>query len=95
MWTLRPSLHPRFCNSSRNATGAVSKFPTTPMLRILLGCCASGASGAVSRLRMSVTMHPTVRHHMVVSSRQPHADLLLSVEAELSIRRHTASNPKD
>ena len=27
-------------------------------------------------------MHPTVLHHMVVSSSQPHADLLLSMEAE-------------
>ncbi len=50
------------------------------------GTCAAGcawdASGAASRLRMSVTMHPTALYHMVVSSRQPHADLLLSMEAE-------------
>jgi hypothetical protein len=30
---------------------------------------------------MSVTRHPKVLHHMVVSSHQPHADLHLSVEA--------------
>jgi hypothetical protein len=29
-----------------------------------------------------VTMTPTVLHHMIVSSRQLYADLLLSVEAE-------------
>ena len=68
MWTLRPSLQPRLCNSSRKATGAVSQFPTTPMLRILLGCCATAASGAARRLRVSVTIHPTVLYHMVVSS---------------------------
>ena len=49
------------------------------------GDCPSGwavaACGAVSRLKVSVTMHPTMLHHMVVSSRQPHADLLLSMEA--------------
>jgi hypothetical protein len=31
---------------------------------------------------MSMTIHPTVLHHMSVSSRQLHADLLLSMEAE-------------
>jgi hypothetical protein len=30
---------------------------------------------------VSVTMNPTALHHMVVSSSQPHADFLLSVEA--------------
>jgi len=39
-------------------------------------------SGAVSRLRMSVTMPPIVLPHIVISSRQPHADLVLSMEAE-------------
>jgi len=29
-----------------------------------------------------MTIHPTVLHHMIVSSRQLHADLLLSMEAE-------------
>jgi hypothetical protein len=43
--------------------------------------CAVAASGAASRLRMSVTMHPMALHHMVVSSRQPHADRPLSIEA--------------
>jgi hypothetical protein len=43
---------------------------------------AVAASGAASRLRMSVTMHPMALHHMVVSSRQPHADCPLSIEAE-------------
>jgi hypothetical protein len=31
---------------------------------------------------MSVTMHPMVLPHMVISPRQPHADLFLSMEAE-------------
>src|SRR5438874_10027182 len=52
-----------------------------PTLGILAGCCASAAGGTVSRLRMSVTMHPMALHHMGFSSRQPHADLLLSLEA--------------
>src|SRR6266568_4115684 len=50
-------------------------------------CCAVDVSGTVSRLRMSVTMHPMVLPHMVISSRQPHADLLLSMEAEPLINR--------
>jgi hypothetical protein len=39
-------------------------------------------SGAARRLRMRVTMTPTVLYPMIVSSLQPHADLLLSMEAE-------------
>jgi hypothetical protein len=31
---------------------------------------------------VSVTMHPTVLYHIVVSSHRPHADRLLSMEAE-------------
>jgi hypothetical protein len=42
------------------------------------------ASGATSILRVSVTMHPMALHHMGFSSSQPHADLLLSMEAERS-----------
>ena len=38
--------------------------------------------GTVSRLRMSVTMHLMGLHPMIVSSSQPRADLLLSMEAE-------------
>src|SRR6266851_2422384 len=52
-----------------------------PTLGIFAGCCASAAGGTVSRLRMSVTMHPMALHHMGFSSRQPHADLLLSLDA--------------
>jgi hypothetical protein len=36
----------------------------------------------MSRLSMSVTMHPMVLPHMVLSSSQLPADLLLSMEAE-------------
>src|SRR5262245_10156831 len=45
------------------------------------GRCAAAVSGAVSRLRVSVTMHPTALHHMVASSSWSHAGLL-SVEGE-------------
>jgi len=55
---------------------------STPRRGIFLGGWASVASGAARRLRMSVTMHPMTLYHMVVPSRQPHADLLLSIEAE-------------
>ena len=40
------------------------------------------ASGAASRLRVSVTMHPTALYHMVISLRRSYADRLLSMEAE-------------
>jgi len=53
------------------------------------GTCAAGwawdVSGAVSRLRLSVTMPPIVLPHIVISSRQPHADLVLSIEAERQV----------
>src|SRR5882672_2449549 len=49
---------------------------------------ASAASGAASRLRMNVTMHPRALHHMIISSLQPHADVLLATEAEQLIERH-------
>jgi hypothetical protein len=39
-------------------------------------------SGAARILRVRVIMIPTVLHHMIVSSGQPHADLHLSMEAE-------------
>jgi hypothetical protein len=39
----------------------------TPMRGTFPAGCALAASGAVSRLRMSVTMHPTALYHMVVS----------------------------
>jgi len=34
-----------------------------------------------------MTMHPMALHHMVVSSRQPHADLLFSVAAKSRWKR--------
>ena len=39
------------------------------------GRCAAEASGPPSRLRVSVTMHPTALHHMVVSSSRCYAAL--------------------
>jgi len=38
-------------------------------------------------LRVSMTMHPRVLPHIVVSSGQPHADLLLAMEAEQRFNR--------
>jgi uncharacterized membrane protein len=70
MWTLRPSLQPRLCNSSRKATGAVSKFPTTPMRRILLGCSAATTSGVKRKPISKMTMSPIVLSRMVESSRR-------------------------
>ena len=43
--------------------------------------------GAVSRLRMSMTIHPMTLPHMDLSSRQAHADLLLAMEAEQRFKR--------
>ena len=42
---------------------------STAILGIVPCGCAVVARGATRRLRMSVTMHPTALHHMVVSSR--------------------------
>src|SRR5881409_2519660 len=62
-----------------NELDSSDKYPT---LGTFIGGCASAARGTASRLRMSMTIHPTVLHHMIVSSRQLYADLLLSMEAE-------------
>src|SRR5262245_23469737 len=51
-----------------------------PSRATLPGCCASVACGAASRLRMSMTIHPTVLYHMIVSPHQLHAGLLVSME---------------
>jgi hypothetical protein len=51
------------------------------------GGCATAASGAASRLRMSVTMHPTAWHHMVVSLRWAYAGSLLAMAAEQRFNR--------
>jgi hypothetical protein len=59
-----------------------------PTLETFAGCCAWAAGGTVSRLRMSVTMHPMALHHMGFSSSQPHADFLFSMEAEQRFNRH-------
>jgi hypothetical protein len=53
----------------------------------IAGCCASEQRGVTNRLRMSVAMHPTALPPMVVSLRQSHADLLLSMDAEQLIER--------
>src|SRR5262249_29535943 len=48
----------------------------------VLSMPAMAARGAVSRLRASARMHPTMLNHIVISSNQPYADLLLLVEAQ-------------
>jgi hypothetical protein len=62
-----------------NGLDSSDQYPT---LGTFVGGWASAVRGAASRLRMSLTIHPTVLPHMIVSSRQLHADLLLSMEAE-------------
>src|SRR5262245_9065455 len=66
-----------------------------PIRGICPAGCPAAASGAARILRASVTMNPTVLHRMVVSSRRPHADLLLPYECsrttQLSCRAGLAS----
>src|SRR5713226_8219462 len=52
-----------------------------PMRQTFAGC-AVAVSGTVSRLRESVTRHPTALYRMFLSSSQSSADHLLSIEAE-------------
>src|SRR5881396_1901556 len=88
-----PSTHPSSRSPCRNASssGGLSEGDVTPRKPIrgtFPACCASAASGAASRLRVSVTMHQTVLHHIVISSQRPHADrLLLKPNAALHLRR--------
>src|SRR5215831_4023925 len=82
-----PSTYPRSrspCRkaSRRDAEAEKELGMSSPSRGTCAAGCAWDVSGTVSRLRMSVTMHPRVLHHMVVSSRQSHADLLLSVAAK-------------
>src|SRR5712691_5217044 len=87
-----PSTHPSSRSLCRNAStwcglseGDVT--PRKPIRGTFPACCASAASGAASRLRVSVTMHQTVLHHIVISSQRPHADrLLLKPNAALQAR---------
>src|SRR5215471_18887701 len=55
------------------------------------GTCAAGwawdVSGTASRLRLSVTMPPIVLPHIVISSHQLHADLLLYGSRTLAVSR--------
>src|SRR6266851_4614309 len=48
-----------------------------PMRATFALCCACAASGAVSRLRVIVTMHPTALCHIVVSLRASEVALCL------------------
>src|SRR5437870_3504806 len=77
-----PSTHPSSRSLCRNASrwDGLSEGDVTPRKPIrgtFPACCASAASGAASRLRVSVTMYQTVLHHIVISSQRPHADRLL------------------
>jgi len=47
-----------------DASAAVVRIPIRGT--VLRGCAVT-VSGAASKLRVSVTMHPTARYHMVVS----------------------------
>src|SRR5882672_10498568 len=92
-----PSIQPRSVRPWRNAwyqsaTSAGEANDRSPIRAIFAVCCAGATSGAMSRLRVSMTMHPAVLYHMVVSFSQPHADLLLSIEAEQLIERQRRRN---
>src|SRR6266852_3399674 len=82
-----PSTYPRSrspCRkaSMRDAAAEKELGMSSPSRGTCAAGCAWDVSGAVSRLRLSVTMPPIVLPHIVISSRQPHADLVLSIEAE-------------
>src|SRR5207245_5412644 len=80
-----PSIQPRSrspCWKASRTCPGPEPSDRQPIRGIFAGDCARAVSGAVSRLRVSMTMHPAVLDHMVVSLSQPHADLLLSIEAE-------------
>src|SRR5712691_9987664 len=84
-----PSTYPRsrsLCRkaSMRDAAAEKELGMSSPRRGTCAAGCAWDVSGGVSRLRLSVTMPPIVLPHIVISSRQPHADLVLSIEAERS-----------
>src|SRR5262245_9233086 len=67
-----------------------------PILGTFSAGWATARSGAMSILRVSVMMHPMTLYRMVVLSRQPHADLLLAVEAStvgMPVTRHPPYSP--
>src|SRR5438093_13721551 len=61
------------CSPWRNVSakgappGAPPAMERYPILATFADGCASAASGAARRLRVSVTRHPTALYHMVVS----------------------------
>ena len=55
---------------------------STPIRCTCVGGCTAAVSGAARMLRARMTRIPMVLHYIVVSSRQLHADLPLSSEAE-------------
>src|SRR5262249_22572853 len=97
MVMFRPSTYPRSRSPCRKASMRGAKAEeepgmSSPSRGTFAACCAEDVSGAVSRLRMSVTIHPMVLPHIVISSRQPHADLLLSMEAAQLLERQRRRN---
>src|SRR2546426_494570 len=84
---VRPSTYPRSrspCRkaSRREATAETELGMSSPSRGTCAADCAWDVSGAASRLRTSVTRTPTALYHIILSSHQPHANLLLSMEAE-------------
>jgi len=66
----------------QSATSAGEANDRSPIRAISRSAAPERRAAAMSRLRVSMTMHPAVLYHMGVSFSQPHADLLLSIEAE-------------
>ena len=60
----------------RDASAAVARIP---IRGTVLRGCAVAVSGAASRLRVSVTRHPTVLHHIIFSLHCLYAHLLLAI----------------
>src|SRR5215467_16256222 len=92
-----PSTYPRSrspCRKASRRDAAAEK--ELGMSSPSRGTCAAGwawdVSGTASRLTRSVTMDPTVLYHIVISSRQPHADLVLSIEVERGSELPTGSD---
>src|SRR4029450_6871067 len=88
-----PSIYPRSRNpcwkAGRQGKGRCwEPGSSTPTLGVFSRTCAWAVSGAASRLKVSVTMHPTALYHIVVSLSRIHAKLLLSIEAEQPFHRN-------
>ena len=81
-WQLSRGISGRFGVEYANKLARGMKAGVRYPMRQIFAGCAVAVSGAVSRLRVSVTRHPTALYHMVLSSSRSYADHLLSIEAE-------------